>query len=247
MKTLFASLFWLASLSLIAQSAHTFDVAGTLNLIDRPPEATPVEALTFQIRPLTGGFDVSATPDKDGRFVLRKTQPGRYSLVFPMPGRIEVFAIGARQLTPEDFELSSNDPGPISIVVSMKSATVAVRVSGVLNDKSDAIALLVPADNRLTLRESCYSNRLTGPETDFRFVPPGKYRLVVFNSKYLRDVSAYAPRVPAFLDRESVEVDASPEHEATATASFIKDETIEAAIREAGGPFDPFKNHMRNN
>jgi hypothetical protein len=104
----------------------------------------------------------------------------------------------------------------------MKSATVAVRVSGVLNDKSDAIALLVPADNRLTLRESCYSNRLRGPETDFRFVPPGKYRLVVFNSKYVRDVSAYAPRVPAFLDRESVEVGASPEHDATATASFIK-------------------------
>jgi hypothetical protein len=237
MKMLFASFFWLAGLSLSAQSAHTFDVAGTLNLIDRPPEATPVEALTFQIRPLAGGFDVSATPDKDGRFVLRNAQPGRYSLVFPMPGRIEVFAIGARPLAPEDFELSSHDPGPISIVVSMKSATVAVRVLGVLSGQSNAIALLVPADNRLTLRESCYSKRLTSPETVFRFVPPGKYRLLVFNSKYLRDVSAYAPRVRSFLGRESAEVDASPERDATATMSFIKDETVEAAIREAGGPF----------
>jgi hypothetical protein len=244
MKTLFASLFWLASLSSIAQSPHTFDVAGTLSLIDRPPEATPVEVLTFRIHPLTGGFDVSATPDKDGMFLLRDIQPGRYSLVFPMPGRIEVFAIGAGQLAPEDFELSSNDPGPISIVVSMKSATVAVRVLGVPSGQSGAIALLVPADNRLTLRESCYSNGLTGPETVFRFVPPGKYRLLVFNSKYVRDVSAYAPRVRSFLGRESVEVDASPEHDATATVSFINDETIEAAIREAGGPFDPFKNHQ---
>ena len=244
MKTLFASLFWLAGLSLTAQNAHTFDVAGTLNLIDRPPEATPVEALTFQIRPLTGGFDVSATPDKDGRFVLRNAQPGRYSLVFPMPGRIEVFAIGARQLAPEDFELSSNHLGPISIVVSMKSATVAVRLIGVPTGQSDAIALLVPADNRLTLRESCYSKGLTSGETIFRFVPPGKYRLLVFNSKYLRDVSAYAPRVRSFLGRESVGVDASPERDATATLSFIKDETVEAAIREAGGPFDPFKNHQ---
>lgn len=244
MKTLFTSLFWLACLPLIAQSASTFDVAGTLNLIDRPPEATPVEALTFQIHPLSAGFDFSATPNKDGRFVLRNVQPGRYSLVFPMPGRIEVFAIGARQLAPEDFELSSNDPGPISVVVSMKSATVAVRVLGVLSGRSDAIALLVPADNRLTLRESCYSKGLSGPETVFRFVPPGKYRLLVFNSKYVRDVSAFAPRVRSFLGREGVDVDASPEHDATATVSFIKDETVEAAIREAGGPFDPFRNHQ---
>lgn len=246
MKTLFASLFWLASLSLIAQRAQTFDVVGSLSLIDRPPEATSVEGLTFQIRRLTDGVVVSATPDKDGRFVLRDIQPGRYSLMFPMPGRIEVSAIGARQLAPEDFELSSNDPGPISIVVSMKSATVAVRVLGVLIDHSDAVALLIPADNRLTLRESCYSNRLAGPVTIFRFVPPGEYRLLVFNSKYSRDVSAYAPRVPAFLDRESVKVKASPEYDATATASFVKDEAIEAAIREAGGPFDPFKNHHGN-
>jgi hypothetical protein len=76
MKTLFASLFWLASLSLIAQSAHTFDVAGTLNLIDRPPEATPVEALTFQIRPLTGGLMYQQHPTRMGGLCL-----GRPSLV----------------------------------------------------------------------------------------------------------------------------------------------------------------------
>jgi hypothetical protein len=244
MKTLFALLFWLACLPSIAQSASTFDVTGTLNLIDRPPEATPVEALTFQIRPLRGGSDVSAAPDKDGRFELRNLRPGRYKLVFPMPGRIEVFEIGARQLAPEDFELSANDPSPISIVVSMKSANVTVKVLGLLSGQSDAIALLVPADNRLTLRESCYSNGLTGPETAFRFVPPGKYRLLVFNSKYVRDVSAIAPRVRSFLGREGVDVDASAEHDATATVSFIKDETIEAAIREAGGPFDPFRSYQ---
>ena len=125
-----------------------------------------------------------------------------------------------------------------------KSATVAVRVLGVLSSQSVAIALLVPADNRLTLRESCYSNVLKSLETVFRFVPPGEYRLLVFNSKYLRDVSAYAPRVRSFLGRESVEVDASPEHDATAMVSFIKDDTIEAAVREAGGPFDPFTNRQ---
>jgi hypothetical protein len=112
-----------------------------------------------------------------------------------------------------------------------------MRVQGLLAGQNNAIALLVPADNRLTLRESCYSNRLTGSDTTFRFVPLGKYRVLVFNSKYSQDVSAYAPRVAAFLSNESVTVEASPEHAVTAEVSYIADDTIETAIRMAGGPF----------
>jgi hypothetical protein len=41
-------LFWFASLPLIAQSGDKFDVSGILRLTDRPPEATPVEALAFE-------------------------------------------------------------------------------------------------------------------------------------------------------------------------------------------------------
>jgi hypothetical protein len=237
MKAFFAVLLWVGALPLFAQSPQSFDVAGVLRLTDTLPEPTPVEALSFQILPLAGGFAIPAQPDREGRFLLRNVRPGRYSLTFPMPGRLAVFAIGSRDLAPGDFELSSSDTGTLSIVVSEKSTTVAIRVRGLQAGQNNAIALLVPADDRLTLRESCSSNRLTGPDTTFQFVPIGKYRLLVFNSKYLQDVSAYAPRVATFLSNESVTVEASPGHAVTGEASYIADDTIETAIRMAGGPF----------
>ena len=236
MRTFFAVLLWVGALPLFAQSQQSFDVAGVLRLTDTQPESTPVEALGFQILPLAGGFPISAQPDREGRFLLRNVRPGRYSLAFPMPGRLDVFAIGLRELAPGDFELSSSDTGSLSIVVSEKSTTVVMRVLGLEAGQNNAIALLVPADDRLTLRESCYSNRLTGPDTTFRFVPIGKYRVLVFDSKYSQDVSAYAPRVAAFLSNESVTVEASSEHAVTAEVSYIADDTIETAIRMAGGP-----------
>lgn len=246
MRTFFAVLLWVGVLPLFAQSQHSFDVAGVLRLTDMPPEPAPVESLSFQIHPLAGGFDIPAQPDQDGRFLLRNVLPGRYSLRFPMPGRLDVFAIGSRELAPIDFELSASDTGTLSIVVSGKSTTVAMRVRGLQDGQKNAVALLVPADDRLTLRESCYLLRLTGPDATFQFVPIGKYRVLVFNSKYSQDVSAYAPRAAAFLSRESVTVEASPEHAVSGEASYIADETIETAIRMAGGPFNPF-NHSQIN
>jgi hypothetical protein len=67
---------------------------GNLPLIDGSPDSTPVEALAFQIDSLTGGPNFSAQPDRNGDFVLSNVREGRYSLTFPMPGRIRVIAIG---------------------------------------------------------------------------------------------------------------------------------------------------------
>src|SRR5260370_40678125 len=103
MKPLCGILFWFIGLPLIAQGAPTFEVSGFLRLTDKPPEATPVEALSFRIHPLAGGFDVPAQHDRDGRFLLRNGQPGRYSLTVPMLGRLDVFAIGSTALAPDDF------------------------------------------------------------------------------------------------------------------------------------------------
>ncbi len=69
------------------------------------------------------------------------------------------------------------------LVVSMKSGDVYVKIRAFPSKHSDLVALLVPADTHLTLRESCDLNRLTGPETTFRFVPPGKYRILVIDAK----------------------------------------------------------------
>lgn len=239
MKTLFTLLFWIATPPLVAQSPQTFEIAGNLRLIDKPPGSTPVEALSFQIHSLTGGPEIYAQPDREGNFVLRNVQTGRYSLTFPMPGRLAVFAIGTKELTPSDFELISDDPRRLSIAVSMKSASVAVKVRDFRSDQSNAVALLVPFDDRLTLRVSCYSNRLTGPETTFRFVPIGRYRILVFNGKYLQDVAAYAPRVSAFLGHESVTIETSSEKDSAVSVSFIADDAVAAAIKAAGGRFNP--------
>lgn len=244
MKLRCAFLCWIVTLPLMAQTPP-FNLPGTLRLIDKPPESTPVEALSFRVHPLSGGYDISAQPDRDGKFVLRNVQPGRYSLTFPMPGRIASFVIGTEELNPFDFELPANEHGPLSIVVSMKSATATVRVIGLESGQSDALALLVPFDSRLTLQTSCYSSQLTGPNTTFRFVPAGRYRVLVFNHKYSQDVSLYAPRDPGFLSGESVTIDASPDADAEVSVSYIPNDKVEAAINAAGGPFKPFADPHR--
>jgi hypothetical protein len=230
-------------LPIFGQSASTFDVAGVLTFIDQPPEATPVDAVSFRVHPLAGGFDIEAQPNREGAFVLKGVHAGRYSLTFPMPGRLEVFAVAGKESAPEDFELTSRHPRAISIVVSMKSATVAVRVLAAPSGESNVIALLVPADDHLTLRESCYSNQLSGPQTSFPFVPPGKYRVLAFNTKYLQVVAGLAPRFPEFLKNEAVIVEANSAVEVSATPLNVTDKRLEEAIRLAGGPFDPFKDY----
>lgn len=236
MKMVHAAVFFsLAALTLSAQHPDTFTVEGSLHLIDGTPDSTPVEALAFQIHPLAGGPDLPAQPDRNGEFVLSNVRAGRYSLTFPMPGHLRVFAIGAEEVSPSDFQFDSDHQGPLSIVVSMQSTTIDLNVAGLRTDQTDAIALLVPSDDRLTLRTSCFSIQLTGPEASFPFVAIGKYRVLVFNGKYGQEVSAYAPRIGTFLSNESVIVEASPGKNSRASASFIPDETVEAAIEAVRG------------
>jgi len=247
MRTLLSALFLAGTIPLIAHGQHAFDLAGVLQLVDAPPEATPVEALSFRIHPLAGGFEVQADPDAQGRFVLRNVKPGRYSLTFPMPGRLVGFSVGSKELSPTGFELGASYPGALSIVVSMKYTSVKVKVLGLEEGRNNATALLVPADDRLTLRESCFSNRLTSSDTIFRFMALGKYRVLILDSKYLQDVSAFAPRDPEFLGRYSAAVDASSGSDVTVTASYIEDGVIEAAIRATGESSDQPQNHLGGN
>lgn len=197
-------------------------IEGVLKLVDRPTEATPVEALNFRLHPLTGGFDLEARPDREGKFSVSNVKPGRYSLVIPMPGRVESFTGGSGELAPEDFEPS----GPLTLVISMKSGDVSVNVQGLPLGRTDIVALLVPADNRLTLRESCYLNTLSGTQTTFRFVPPGHYRVLVLDALYQQQAAAIAPRAPDFLKAEATSIEAP----GSATATYINPAIVKAAI-----------------
>jgi hypothetical protein len=195
MKILLLSTLFVGCSLANGQASSVFDPRGFLKLVDRPPDATPVEAPIFRIHPLDGGFEIEAQPDRGGEFTLNEVRPGRYSLTFPMPGRIESFTNGSRELAPDGFELTSAAAGPLVLVIGMKSADVSVKVHDLPAGHDDVVALLAPADTRLTLRESCYVQRLSGSQTTFSFVPPGRYRIFILDAQFQRDFSAYAPRL----------------------------------------------------
>jgi hypothetical protein len=233
MKILCSAVLVIGCLTLGGQTESVFDLQGILELVDRPPAATPVEALSFRLHPLGGGFDIEAQPDRDGRFILHKVRQGRYSLTFPMPGRIQTFAVGPIELAPEGFELSPGGAGPLLLVVSMKSADLSVKVRAFPRGHSDVAVLLAPADTHLTLRETCDSNRLSGPRTRFTFVPPGRYRILIVDEEFQSRVAAYAPRFPDFLKNEATSVEVSATCPTEATANYLDGETIKKAIRQS--------------
>jgi hypothetical protein len=227
-----------ACVSLVsAQRVPTFDLPGTLELVDRPPDATPVEAMMLGLHPLRLDDEIQAWPDRDGKFVLKKVKTGRYSLTLPFPGRIRSFAIGSRELAPDGFELNLNDAGSLRIIASLKTSNVSVKVRGLPTLRSNVVALICPADPYLTLRESCFLNALTKPQTTFKYVPLGKYRIFIVDEKFQSDVAAYAPRFPDFLKDQGTMVEAAAKGDTEITTAFVDGETIQRATREAGPLF----------
>jgi len=75
---------------------------------------------------------------------------------------------------------------------------------------------------------------LTEPQTTFRFVPPGEYRLFIIDSQFQNDIAEYAPRFRDFLKDHSTQVEVSEEGETKATATYVDGETIKQAVREVG-------------
>jgi hypothetical protein len=84
------------------------------------------------------------------------------------------------------------------------------------------------------LLEPCILNTLTGPATEFRHVPPGRYRIFIFDSQLLSKVSAYAPRFPDFLKNQAPAVEVLNKGEAKATATYVDGKTVRQAIQRAG-------------
>lgn len=215
-----------------------FNIPGTLQFVDRPVSEAPVQMPTFRIHPLDGGADIEAQPDPDGRFTLNKVRPGRYSLSFPMAGRIQTFANNSSELSPEGFELASGEVGPLLLVITMKSATVSVRVQSLPAQHGDIVALLVTADNHLTLRESCFLSQMTGPQTTFGFIPTGRYRIFIFDAQFQHDVAAYAPRFPDFLKNQETSIEVPESGQTDVTAGVLDGEIIKEAIRQMA-PLNP--------
>lgn len=154
-------------------NSQTVNIPGTLQLVDKPPSATPVEALDVAVHELHGGHEFRTTPDGDGNFTLAKVTPGRYFLNLGFPGRIRLFASGAVSLMPDDFIVTAGESGPLRIVVSLRTSDLSVDVIGVPENHPDVIALLSPDDPFLTLRQSSFLMSLKGHQTRFGSTPPG--------------------------------------------------------------------------
>jgi hypothetical protein len=75
---------------------------------------------------------------------------------------------------------------------------------------------------------------LTGPQTTFRFVSPGKYRVFIADEQFQNDIAVYAPRFPDFLKDHSTPVEVPEEGEAEAAAKYVNGETTRQAVQNAG-------------
>lgn len=224
-------LLFIAGLPLAGQTDSLFDLPGLVQFVDSPPDGATVGQVIFHLSPIGGGIDVEARPNKNGSFTINGVRPGRYSLTYGMPGRIQTFAVGERELAPENFELRSMDVGPLRLIITMVEAVIVVNNRGLPSGHADVVALLVPADNLLTLRESCTYNRVIGTQTMFQGVPPGKYRILVVDADFSQDVAAYAPRSMDFLKNEATPVEAPHGGQIEVTATYVDRETVQAAIR----------------
>jgi hypothetical protein len=210
------------------------DLPGRLQLVDTDPFTTPVEHLGMALRSLDRPAVVRAQTDRTGRFNLTDMVPGRYAFDLSFPGHFVSVSLGGKPVSLPEFELKREDHGPLDITVSMKSSSLLVEVRGMPHQDGEVVALLAPADKALTLRYSCYLNQLSGLHTEFRFVPPGTYRLFIVDDALKSDVSGYAPHFPGFLKEQAPVFVITGDGRTKVTATYIDATTVQEAVRRSG-------------
>jgi hypothetical protein len=212
-------------------ATQTRRIPGTLELTDKPPSVTPLEFLMVTIRQLHGGYRSDAQPDRNGNFTLTNVLPGQYSLNLPFPGRVRVFAIGSKSLTPDEFELAAGESGPLRIVVSLKTAVLSVDISGIPESHPTVIAVVYPADPYLMPPDSGILNPVSGHQTQFRYLTPGKYTLFAVDEEFKWALTSSAVR-DALKDKATT-VQVRDDGETKATVTYIAPDAAREAITAA--------------
>ena len=161
--------------------------------------------------------------------------PSRHAFVLSFPGHFVSVAIGGRLLALPGFELKREHRGPVDIAV-LKTSELSVEVRVVPRQNGQVVAPLAPADSPLTIH--CYLNRLSGSHTEFRFVPPGTYRLSIVDDASKSDVSEYAPRFPDFLKEQAPVFVIAADGGTKVTATYIDAITVQEAVKRSG-PLQP--------
>lgn len=232
----FGLIAWLALPSSFAQvptrpDGKRLGLSGTLVLVDKPIAATPVEYLGVAIQQLHGGLRFDARPDHDGNFTLTNVPPGRYSLNLPFPGRVQMFANGSRSLMPDQFEFKAGESGPLRIVVSLKTSVLSVDVSGISTNTSPVIAVVYPADPYLMPPYSGILNRVSGHQTQFRYLVPGTYTLFVADEDFKWALTS--PAVRNALKDKATAVQVRDDGETKVTTTCLTPDTVRQAITGA--------------
>jgi hypothetical protein len=227
-------------------SAAAVTITGRLELTDLPPSATPLEAYSVRLHPEAKVQDIDAQPDRNGYFKLNPVPPGRYSLILPVPARITSFLSSSPAFDPAHIEIGTVATDDWRIIVSLRTAVVSVSVIGAPANHGELAALLCPDDPWLTLRESCHVNTiptnfldaLTGVGTVFRYIPCGRYRLFIVDSRFSGSVAGRAPHFPKFLVGEAVPVDAL-HGDTRVLAKYLASDEVERAIAAYQSSFKP--------
>jgi len=222
---------WILAASVVgvAQPVPTINLQGRLELVDTDPYTTPVSALDVALHsPVT--FAVHrGHPNRNGNFELTGVRPGHYVLELSVPSRLLTFTIAGRTASPAGFDLMADEKGPVHIVLSMKTGTLAVDVTDAADTKTALIAVLSPDDEYLTLR-SQISNHVSAGQTVFRFRPPGKYLLFIADADLERELGTNAKLRDALKER-AIRVEVFAEVETRFAATYIDRQTVDAARR----------------
>jgi hypothetical protein len=141
--------------------------------------------------------------------------------------------LGSKSIKPDECEIKAGEKGPLRIVVSLKTAGVSVEITGMPENHKDMIALLSPADPYLTLHESGILNKVVGTHTQFRFIPPGKYTLLILDAEVQNNVAFSAAVREALKDRATV-VQVPEEGSVNVLATYVPAEVVQRVIRESG-------------
>lgn len=213
--------------------AQPRDLRGSLELINAPPQSTPVSAVSFSILNLDNRMGSGTLPDANGEFTLRQVTPGRYSLEIPVPGRIVGLELGSRRLDPDVFEIRLEDSGPLRIVVSLETAVLVIDAKGSLPDDAEVVAVVCPQDPWLTLRNSCGVSPVQNGKAMFSYKQPGKYRAFVVNLRFAGDVAKYGPRDPEFLRDRARLFEVVTGQENRIVAEYLDAETVQRAVQTA--------------
>jgi hypothetical protein len=205
-----------------------------------------VEAYTIRLHPEAKERDLFAQPDRNGYFKIDSAPPGRYSLILPVPARITSLLSSSAAPDPAHIQIGTVAADDWRITLSLRTAAVSVSIRGAPANHGELAALLCPDDAWLTLRESCQLNTIpanpldafAGGRTVFRYIPCGRYRLFIVDSRFSGSVAERAPHFPNFLAGEAAPVDAL-QGDTHVSAKYLASDEMERAIAAYHNSFNP--------